>query len=39
LRVGTLDQKAELLPSVQLWTRSALPWALDITAVDQHERQ
>lgn len=39
LRVGTLDQKAELLPAVQLWTRSALPWAMDITAVDRREQQ
>jgi hypothetical protein len=26
IRVGTLDQRAELIPKRQFWFRSALPW-------------
>lgn len=26
VRVGTIDQPFEFMPSVNLWTRSALPW-------------
>jgi hypothetical protein len=40
LRVGGLDQRAELAPPVrQIWCRSAMPWAMDITQVAQAERQ
>jgi hypothetical protein len=39
LRVGTLDRRAELQPARQIWCRSALPWAMDLTAVAQTERQ
>jgi len=40
LRVGGIDQRAELgPPSRQGWCRSALPWAMDITAVARAERQ
>ena len=30
LRVGTLDRRAELVPSRQIWWRSALPWTSDL---------
>jgi hypothetical protein len=39
LRVGTLDQRAELRPSRQIWVRSALPWSMDLTGVPRYERQ
>ena len=40
LRVGGLDQRAELPPPVrQIWCRSAIPWSMDITRVAQSERQ
>lgn len=39
LRVGTLDQRAELHPSRQIWVRSALPWAMDLTGLPGAERQ
>jgi hypothetical protein len=39
LRVGTLDQRAELRPSHQAWVRSALPWSMDLTDIPRHERQ
>ena len=38
LRVGTLDERAELLPARQIWCRSALPWAMDLTGVAKVER-
>ena len=33
LRVGTMRQRAELRPQVQLWCRSALPWVNEIASV------
>lgn len=33
LRVGLLRQRAQLLPSLQIWQRSALPWVNDLAAV------
>ena len=39
LRVGTLDQRAELEPARQIWCGSALPWAMDLTRVVQTQRQ
>jgi hypothetical protein len=39
LRVGTLDQRAELRPARQIWVRSALPWAMDLTGFQRSERQ
>ena len=30
LRVGTLDRRTELVPSRQIWWRSALPWTSDL---------
>jgi hypothetical protein len=39
LRVGALDQRAELRPSRQIWVRSALPWSMDLTGLARSERQ
>jgi len=39
LRIGTLTQRRELEPKKQIWTRSALPWALDLHALEGHEKQ
>ena len=38
LRVGTLDQRRDLTPVKQIWTRSALPWALDLHGLETHEK-
>jgi hypothetical protein len=39
LRVGGLDQRAQFAaPARQIWCRSALPWSMDLTAVDRFER-
>lgn len=35
LRVGTIRQRAELPPRVQIWCRSALPWVTDLPSVRQ----
>ena len=39
LRTGTAQQRAQLLPKKQIWCQSAQGWAMDLTAVTQHERQ
>lgn len=33
LRLGAINQRAELVPRAQSWTSSALPWALDIRGI------
>jgi hypothetical protein len=35
LRLGTVRQRKELRPKVQLWCRSALPWVHELGAVRQ----
>jgi hypothetical protein len=40
IRVGTVRQRNQLVPSVQIWCRSAQPWVSDlrqITRVDMNE--
>lgn len=37
LRIGTIRQRAELIPKLQVWHRSALPWAQDIHALPARE--
>jgi hypothetical protein len=39
LRVGALDQRAQLRPSRQIWVRSALPWSMDLSGINRSERQ
>jgi len=40
LRVGGLDQRAQLMPPVrQIWCRSALPWSMNIETVQRAETQ
>jgi hypothetical protein len=39
LRVGCLEQRAELPPKRQQWCRSALPWALSLEDLPRSERQ
>ena len=38
MRVGTLDQRNQLVPKMQVWCRSAQPWAL-IESLPQFEKQ
>lgn len=38
LRVGTCDQRDELVPNLQMWCRSAQPWAL-LDSIPQLEKQ
>ncbi len=33
LRVGTLDQKADLAPQRRIWCDSQLPWSLDVSVI------
>ncbi len=39
LRIGCLQQRAELRPQRQQWCRSALSWALNLESVPQVDRQ
>jgi hypothetical protein len=39
LRLGSVDQRAELPPHAQIWCDSALPWALDISALPSRPGQ
>ncbi len=39
LRVGGIDQRAQLAPARQIWCRSALPWSMDLTGVERFEQQ
>ena len=38
LRVGTVDQREQLRPHVQVWCRSAQPWAV-IESIPRYEKQ
>ena len=39
LRVGAINERAQLRPTRQIWCRSALPWAMDISGVPKIEAQ
>ena len=39
LRVGTIRQRAELKPKVQVWCGSALPWVFDLSVILRHDAQ
>ncbi|MBO68362.1 MAG: glutathione-dependent formaldehyde-activating protein [Acidiferrobacteraceae bacterium] len=39
LRVGTVKQRAQLIPKQQVWCRSAEEWSADLTALPRHENQ
>ena len=39
LRLGSVDQRAELPPHRQIWCESALPWALDISGLPAASKQ
>jgi hypothetical protein len=39
LRVGTIRQRGQLVPSDQYWFRSSQPWLADLPAVKKREKQ
>jgi hypothetical protein len=39
IRLGCVDQRAELTPVKQIWHDSAVPWAKDLTAVPASPKQ
>lgn len=39
LRAGTIDQRDQLRPALQIWTRSALPWLELLPSVPKVEKQ
>ena len=39
IRLGTIDERAVLPPVIQVWCRSALPWAMELGAIKQVPKQ
>jgi hypothetical protein len=39
LRLGAIKQRAQLTPQAQYWCHSAMPWAMDISALPQSPDQ
>lgn len=39
IRVGTVRQRAELVPRKQIWCRSALDWVTDLKSIRQYAGQ
>ena len=39
LRLGTVNQRAQLVPKIQIWCRSALPWTFNLDAIPRNETQ
>ena len=39
LRSGTIRQRDQFIPVLQVWTRSRLPWTLDLARVKETEKQ
>ena len=39
LRIGTIRQRAQLAPKIQLWRRSAMPWVTDLASVPGYDTQ
>jgi hypothetical protein len=39
IRLGAVNQRAELAPTKQIWTASALPWAMDIHDLPASNKQ
>ena len=38
LRVGTIRQRAEIVPKMQYWTRSAVDWLKQLDTIPGHEK-
>ena len=39
LRVGTVNQRAQLIPKAQVWCRSAREWVADLTSIPTYQKQ
>lgn|SRR5512139_304466 len=39
IRLGCVDQRAQLTPSAQIWSRSALPWLPDVGRIPASPEQ
>ena len=39
IRVGTINQRRDLVPKRQIWCRSALPWAMDIGRLPSRDEE
>jgi hypothetical protein len=39
IRIGSIRQRHEISPATQIWCRSALPWARDISGIPSRDMQ
>ena len=39
IRLGCIDQRAELMPKLQIWSGSAVPWLSGLAAIPQRQGQ
>ncbi len=39
LRVGTIEQREQLQPSLQVWCKSAQNWVFDLSAIERYDTQ
>jgi hypothetical protein len=39
LRIGAIEQRAAMRPQRQIWCRSALAWAMDLSGIEKRDRQ
>ena len=39
LRLGTVRQRGQIIPNLQLWSRSAQPWVIDFASIPRVETQ
>ena len=39
IRLGSINQKADLTPTGQIWCRSAQPWAFNLEDIPRNDRQ
>jgi hypothetical protein len=39
LRLGAIKQRLAFSPARQIWCQSALPWAMDLSAIDKRDGQ
>jgi hypothetical protein len=39
IRAGTIDQRDQLRPAIQIWARSAMPWLGELSAIPRIEKQ
>lgn len=39
IRIGTIRQRDQIIPKIQIWCRSELPWLAELPTLDRVEKQ